>query len=76
MAEQALVELEEKRKQTTKYYEKVREDTPEMKIDPRVEKEIEKMRNEMVGPDGQMEETKFPIAMQMSRYPSMESSRI
>ena len=77
---------------------KVRKDTPEMKIDPRVEKEptcplptaagspkhqisitlelieiIEKMRNEMVGPDGQMEETKFPIAMQMSRYPSMES---
>ena len=32
---------------------KVREDTPEMEIDSRVEKEIEKMRNEMVGPDGQ-----------------------
>ena len=73
MAEQALAELEEKRKQTTKYYEKVREDTPEMEMDPLVEKEIEKMRNEMVGPDGQMEETKFPMAMQMSRYPSMES---
>ena len=73
MAEQALAELEEKRKQTTKNYEKVREDTPEMETDPRVEKEIEKMRSEMVGPDGQMEETKLPMAMQMSRYPSMES---
>ena len=73
LAEQALAELEEKRKQTTKYYEKVREDTPEIEIDSRVEKEIEKMRNEMVGPDGQMEETKLPMAMQMSRYPSMES---
>ena len=52
---------------------KVREDTPEIEIDSRVEKEIEKMRNEMVGPDGQMEETKLPMAMQMSRYPSMES---
>ena len=31
------------------------------------------MKNEMVGPDGQMEETKLPVAMQMSRYPSMES---
>ena len=73
MAEQALAELEEKRKQTTKYYEKVREDTPKIEIDPRVEKEIEKMRNKMVGPDGQMEETKLPMAMQMTRYPSIES---
>ena len=38
MAEQALVELEEKRKQTTDYYEKVRKDTPEVEIDPQVEK--------------------------------------
>ena len=27
----------------------------------------------MIGPDGQMEETKLPMAIQMSRYPLMES---
>ena len=73
MAEQALAELEERRKQTTDYYEKVRKDTPDVKTDPQVEKEIDKMKNEMIGPDGQMEETKLPMAIQMSRYPSMES---
>ena len=31
------------------------------------------MKSEMVGPDGQTEETKMPVAMQMPRYPSMES---
>ena len=44
-----------------------------MEIDPQVEKEINKMKSEMVGPDGQIEEIKLPVAMQMSRYPSMES---
>ena len=73
MAEQALAELEERRKQTTDYYEKVRKNTPNVENDPQVEKEIDKMKNEMIGPDGQMEETKLPMAIQMSRYPSMES---
>ena len=73
MAEQALAELEERRKQTTDYYEKVRKNTPDVENDPQVEKEIDKMKNEMIGPDGQMEETKLPMAIQMSRYPSMES---
>ena len=73
MAEQALVELEERRKQTKDYYEKVRKNTPDVKSDPQVEKEIDKIKNEMIGPDGQMEETKLPMAMQMSRYPLMES---
>ena len=49
MAEQALAELEERRKQTTDYYEKVRRDIPEIETDP------------------------LPMAIQMSRYPSMES---
>ena len=31
------------------------------------------MKDEMVGPDDQMEEPKMPTAVQMSRYPSMES---
>ena len=73
MAEQALAELEERRKQTTDYYEKVRKNTPDVENDPQVEQEIDKMKNEMIGPDGQMEETKLPMAIQMSRYPSMES---
>ena len=55
MADQALAELEEKRKQTTEYYEKLREDTPEIETDPQVEKEINRMKNEMVGPDEQLE---------------------
>ena len=73
MAEQALAELEERRKQTTDYYEKVRKNTPDIENDPQVEKEIDKTKNEIIGPDGQMEETKLPMAIQMSRYPSMES---
>ena len=73
MAEQALAELEERRKQTTDYYEKVRKNTPDVENDPQVEKEIDKMKNEMIGPDGQMEETKLPMAIQMSRYQSIES---
>ena len=73
MAEQALVKLEEKRKQTINYYEKVRKDTPDIEVDEQIEEEIDKMKDEMVGPDGQMEETKMPQAAQMSRYPSMES---
>ena len=55
------------------YYEKVRKDTPEVEIDPQVEKGIDGMKDAMIGPDGQMEEAKLPMAIQMSRYPSMES---
>ena len=48
MAEQALAELEERRKQTTDYYEKVRKNTPDIENDPQVEKEIDKMKNSPV----------------------------
>ena len=73
MAEQALAEFKEKTKQTTDYYEKVRKSTPGFEDDEQIAEEIDKMRNGMAGPDGQMEEVKLPVAIQMSRYPSMES---
>ena len=73
LAEQALEELERKRKQTADQIRERREASKTIDSDPRIEEEIGKMRNELMGPDGRIDEAKIAMATAISSYPSIES---
>ena len=73
LAEQALEELERKRKQTANQMRERQEASKTIDSDPHIEEEIGKMRNELVGPDGQIDEVKITMATAISSYPSIES---
>ena len=68
---QDLKELDERRKRITAvatHHQDVRKDLQDLAIDM----EINQMRNELFGPDGQLDGAKMGFAGRMSRYPSRE----
>ena len=66
-------ELERKRKQTADQIRERQEASKTIDSDPRIEEEIGKMRNELMGPNGQIDEVKIAMATAISSYPSIES---
>ena len=71
-AEHILKELDERRKRiaaVASHHEEIARKTPEDVI---IDGEIDRMKEELFGPDGQLDEAKMGFAGHLSRYPSRE----